>query len=200
MSDPRHFRQRLRHGHRPIQDEVAAEEQASHRIRSYVPELVPGLLQCPEYARVVFRKLATLRDSPRDTEDAVRARLARQRVLTDPVKHVEVVFPESVLRQSVVCPTVVRAQIDYLLGLVTAPSTRWAIIPAECEPPVVAMQNFHLYDDYVSIELSHTEVVSTDPEDIKYYQLILDQLWTVAVDGEAARALLRRVAADMDGR
>ncbi|MGY4967511.1 Scr1 family TA system antitoxin-like transcriptional regulator [Streptomyces sp. 900105245] len=40
--------------------------------------LVPGMLQTAEYARHVLTRHAILMQSPRDTEDTVRARIQRQ--------------------------------------------------------------------------------------------------------------------------
>ncbi|MFF5992564.1 Scr1 family TA system antitoxin-like transcriptional regulator, partial [Prauserella flavalba] len=91
-ADEARWSQQLRAGHRVVQHNVAEAERAARHIRVFSLTLVPGLLQTAEYARYVFASLANLHESPRDTDDAVRARMDRQQVLYDESKQVDLLI------------------------------------------------------------------------------------------------------------
>ncbi|GAA3144464.1 helix-turn-helix transcriptional regulator [Planomonospora alba] len=92
-------------------------ETEARRKRSWQPNLVPGLLQTPEYA-----KAAISADQP--WEDAsvialrVRARMARKWVLTceDPLK-MHAIIGEEALRRPVGGPEVMATQIDQIVRM-----------------------------------------------------------------------------------
>jgi transcriptional regulator with XRE-family HTH domain len=86
-------------------------------IRTYEPELVPGLLQTADYARAAIRA-----GRPADTKEEIdrrtEVRLERQEVLTrtgPPPPKLSVVLNEGVLARLVGGPGVMRAQIEHLL-------------------------------------------------------------------------------------
>jgi transcriptional regulator with XRE-family HTH domain len=86
-------------------------------IRTYEPELVPGLLQTPEYARAVIRA-GRPTDTTEEIDRRVEVRLERQEVLTrtePPPPKVNVVLNEGVLVRRVGTPEVMRAQIEHLM-------------------------------------------------------------------------------------
>lgn len=96
---------------------IGAEEEAT-RIRIYQAELVPGLLQTPDYAHAVIRT-----GRPTDTEDEiaqrVEIRLERQEILVrtnPPPPNVMVVLSEAVLRRQVGSPETMRAQLKHLVS------------------------------------------------------------------------------------
>jgi transcriptional regulator with XRE-family HTH domain len=191
------WNRRLRVGHRAIQETVGKAELAATRIASVSLTLVPGLLQTAEYARHVFTALASLTDSPPDTDAAVQARMERQQVLYDSTKHVELLVSEAALRHPVGPPSVMLAQFDRLIAVQQLPSLRFGIIPMATILPTVVMHDFVIKDEAVTIELSHTEMATGEAEDLALYERLLDLLWSVAVEGEQARALLARIAADV---
>jgi transcriptional regulator with XRE-family HTH domain len=191
------WNRRLRVGHRAIQETVGEAELAATRIASVSLTLVPGLLQTAEYARHVFTALASLADSPPDTDAAVHVRMERQRVLYDSSKRVELLVSEAALRHPVGPPSVMLAQFDRLIAVQQLPSLRFGIIPMATILPTVVMHDFVIKDDAVTIELSHTEMATGEAEDLALYERLLDLLWSVAVEGEQARALLARIAADV---
>jgi transcriptional regulator with XRE-family HTH domain len=85
-------------------------------IRTYEPELVPGLLQTADYARAVIRA-GRPGDTAQEIDRRVEVRLERQEVLTrtDPrPPKVSVVLNEGVLARRVGGPEVMRAQLEHL--------------------------------------------------------------------------------------
>lgn len=93
-------------------------------IRSYSPQIVPGLLQTEDYARALFRTVdpdATKEDINR----LVRGRLLRQRELEISRKRLSVILDEAVLRRTYGGPLVMRPQLARLLR--TPPSPRFVL-------------------------------------------------------------------------
>lgn len=77
------WRRQLQAGHAPKQRALIALEASATLDRTFQPDLVPGLLQTPDYSRHVLAALALLRETPNDVEPAVRLRMQRQAVLCD---------------------------------------------------------------------------------------------------------------------
>ena len=83
----------------------------------YEAQVIPGILQCEEYARTIL--LGTEKRRSEEVERGVEVRLARQRRVTqskDPL-HVWAVIDEAVLDRVVEPPEVMVAQLKHLLSL-----------------------------------------------------------------------------------
>ncbi|MFB9427812.1 DUF397 domain-containing protein [Streptoalloteichus tenebrarius] len=111
-------------------------------IRAFELVIVPGLVQIAEYTRHVFVSLAKFHQTPRDTDEAVRIRLERQRALYDSAKRIELLMCESAVRYFVCPPDVMVAQIDRLLALLSLPTVRLGIIPLDTRLPTVPINGF----------------------------------------------------------
>jgi transcriptional regulator with XRE-family HTH domain len=184
-------------GHQTIQQAVSVAEGDARVIRGFSLGLLPGLVQTAEYARTVFTTLAELYESPRDIDAAVAARLDRQHVLYDSQKQIELLMTETALRHPLAPRAVMLAQLDRLLTVQGLPALRLGIVPANRPLGTVVQHSFSIKDDIVTVELAHTEVATREPADIELYNRLADRLWSVAVEGEQARALLTSVAADL---
>lgn len=191
--DRARWRTRLQGGHQPVQDEVARSEQQATTIRVVETALVPGLVQIPEYARSVFSTLSGLKGTPDDADAAVAARMQRQAVLYDPGKRIELLVTEAALRSPIAPPEVMAAQYDRLHGLIGARSVRFGIIPLDARLPFPLMAGWTILDDEVSVEVEHTEIVTSDPGDVEMYAEAIDALWKVAAEGNDARAIIARL-------
>ncbi|MBB1261624.1 helix-turn-helix domain-containing protein [Streptomyces alkaliterrae] len=97
-------------------------------LREYGTQVIPGLLQTEEYARVIF----TVPDADDDTvEERVRARLSRQqRFLCPDGPLLMAVLDESALRTVIGGPAVMRDQCAHLLALGRQPNIRIQIAAA----------------------------------------------------------------------
>lgn len=94
---------------------LSAEVEAES-LWNWEPQVVPGLLQTPEYAKAVLEPWRKMFPGPRDTDRRVEARLARQQVLTrDPPLELSVVIDESVLRRRFGTGPVMRQQLEHLV-------------------------------------------------------------------------------------
>jgi hypothetical protein len=105
-------------------------------IRSYEPEMIPGLLQVRGYAEAVTDAFFPGR-SAAERERFVALRLARQQVLERP--HDPLVFDavigELALRRQVADETIMRDQIQALLDLSTGSNVTVRIAPIELGHP-----------------------------------------------------------------
>lgn len=190
----------LRTGHRALQEYSQELEGSASCIRLFEVSLVPGLVQTAEYARHVLIHAAELRQTPRDTDDAVRARMSRQQVIYDSSKEIEVLCSEAGLRHPIAPPSVMAAQLDRLLALADMSTMRLAILPIDTPLQAVPLHGFVILDNLVLVETINTEMSITEPPDLALYNRWFDTLWGRAVDGEQARGLLRRLLSFYSGQ
>ncbi|MGH3517014.1 MAG: helix-turn-helix domain-containing protein [Haloechinothrix sp.] len=193
--DQARWKSRLRRGHQPVQTALAQSEQGASTLRGFQTGMVPGLLQTPDYARAVFTVLAALKGAPNDADEAVSARMQRQTVLYDSTKRIELLVTEAALRSPIAPRKVMAAQYDRLMALIGARTIRFGIVPLDVGLPAPAMHGFSILDDLVTVEVLNTEVTTRDPDDVKMYADYLDAMWSVAAEGDEARAILSRLLA-----
>jgi len=110
-------------------------EQAASRLRSYAPSLIPGLLQCREYAEFVFTNW--LGKDATAVHNAVAVRLERQALLTrrrPAPPRLEVMVDEGVLRRRLPDRLGMRKQLAGLVNVSTRPNVRVRVIPFAAGP------------------------------------------------------------------
>lgn len=194
------WRRRLAAGHAPIQRQQASREASATHIVTFELALVPGLVQTAEYARAVLTsaaaEMADVMPKP-DTEAAVTARIRRQEILYDPSKRIEVLVTESALRYRVCPASVLIGQIDRIASLIGLSNLRVGVIPFSRRLPVVPLHGYMVLDNEIVIELNHTELAVTDPNEIAVYRHITELLWSAALESEGARTFLATIASDI---
>ncbi|WP_103534301.1 helix-turn-helix transcriptional regulator [Streptomyces sp. SM11] len=109
-------------------DYIALEAMAES-IRTFQAQLVPGLLQTPEYIRAVT--VASRQwQSADEIEKFVQVRLARQeRLLSDDPLQLWAVVSEAVLLQQVGGPNVMNTQLTHLLASSELPNVTIQVLP-----------------------------------------------------------------------
>lgn len=115
----------LRYAFPPWFRRYAELEWTASVVRMFHPQLFPGLVQTPEYARAVLRT-----GRPTNLDDLVTARMERQHILTrgaDPAS-LWVVLNEAVLTNTVGSPAVMRQQLAHLRKLAETPQHRVQVI------------------------------------------------------------------------
>ncbi|GAA1944814.1 helix-turn-helix transcriptional regulator [Amycolatopsis minnesotensis] len=188
------WRRKLASGYRDRQEEAATDEQAAKRIRAVDFGVVPGLVQIPDYARRVLHLHADLQGLDTDIEAAVAARMARQTVLYDTTKTIEILVAEAGLRYPVAPPDVMAAQLDRLASLIGMSSIRFGVLPLDRAMPYMPMHGYWLLDDVALVEHITAEVRIVDADEVAIYHKLTDRLWNVAAEGEDARAILAATA------
>jgi transcriptional regulator with XRE-family HTH domain len=190
----RSWRRQLAAGHRPVQETWNALVADASTLHVWDSNAVNGMLQTAEYARRIFEHYATLQKSPRDTEDAVRARMRRQEWLYRPGKRLNLLMWEGALRAQVCPPAVLAAQLDRLLGVVGMDTVRLGIVPLEAALQLPPANPFWIFDDrLVIVEDWHAELWLDDTDTLALYRRVWETLNVSAVFGTDAQQVITRV-------
>ena len=160
--------------------------------RIYCSTVMPGFLQTPAYARALMSAITAFQGTPDDVEDAVAARMNRNRILSTGNHRFAMVVEESVLRYRLGDPEVMAGQLGHVLGLMSLPSVSLGVIPFSATArPMWTLEAFTVFDDArVHVELLSAQVTVTAPGEITLYLRAFDKLAELAVYGAEARALL----------
>ncbi|WP_432164851.1 helix-turn-helix domain-containing protein [Streptomyces sp. bgisy031] len=198
-SHSRSWRRQLRAGHKPVQDALTVEYDRSTVLRAWEGAMVVGMLQTPDYARAVFARYAELHQSPRDLDDAVRARVKRQEMLYQPGRIFHIVMWEAALHAGVAAPHVLAAQLDRLVGAIGLDTVKLGIVPLGGGLAVPPANGFWLYDDRLAIvEDWHAELWLDDPDSVSLYRRVWDSLSASAVYGSQAHRVIARARAHLE--
>ena len=93
---------------------------------------------------------------------------------------------------------VLRAQLHHVVSLSTLATVRLGVIPWTAEVREVPLHGFHVYDDrLVVVGLETSTATFTDPRDVGRYLELFDALAQSAVFGDAARAVITGIAAEL---
>lgn len=190
----RMFRQRMRRGQQPVQADYNRLVEASRSVHHFETAWVPGLLQTPAYARIVFTEMVSLHQlDVGDVDAAITTRMERQRYLYDTGKRFEFLLAEPVLRWQFCPPDVLRAQLDRLRAVIGLPNVRFGILPLDAGVTTPPQNAFQLYDSTAIVETFAGETTYS-PDDSAVYVRVLERLWGDARTDDAALTLLESAA------
>jgi transcriptional regulator with XRE-family HTH domain len=189
----RSWRRQLSAGHRPVQDTLTAEYERSAVLRAWEGAMVVGMLQTADYARHIFADQVDLHRSPRDIEEAVRARVQRQQILYQPGRRFHILMWEGALR-ALVCPSeVLAAQLDRLAGVVGLDTVSLGIVPFGARLRLPPANGFWAYDErLVIVEDWHAELWLEDADSVGLYLRVWETLAEAAVYGAEAHRVIAR--------
>ncbi|GAB2449499.1 helix-turn-helix transcriptional regulator [Nocardia tengchongensis] len=193
-------------------DHYVGLEAAARHLISY-QELVPGLLQTPEYARTMIRNFRT-DVSDCDVERRVELRLRRQKIITrksDPVR-LDVVLHESALRRVVGNPRIMANQLRHLANAGTRPTIELRVLSFTAGMPMGLLPGPFVILDFgldlkgrcpeppvVYVESVLTAQIYLQKEtDIQRYRAVSAALHDASLDAEDSRALLRKIAKEYE--
>lgn len=185
----------IQRGAARMQERIGRIERTSVTMRHFHPAVVAGLLQLPDYARVIFSAGGDL--SADEIRMAVDRRMARQALLTEPDRSFTFLLPEGPLRWQVGSPQLMAAQLDHIACIADQPHVRVGVIPWTTAVEVAPVAGFDLYDEravIVGTEAGTTFL--TDPHDVAPYLRLFADLAALACYDDAALTVLRRIAAD----
>jgi transcriptional regulator with XRE-family HTH domain len=192
----------------PVATYAYAEAEAES-VWNWEPQLVPGLLQTPEYARAVRELWHRMFPSPPAEIDRwVEVRLLRQQVLTrDPPLHLSVVIDESVLRRRFGDRSVMRQQLAHLTKASELPNVELRIYPLDRDDPPLGtgafsyMQFRQVHDvplhDIVSVEHHEGTYDLEDEEQTFMYRVAFEYLVRGSLDPEQSRSLISAIVRDV---
>jgi hypothetical protein len=179
----------LQRGLHQKQRELAALEADTHHIRFFLPLMITGLLQTPEYAR------ASLANFPGDHPQAVAKRLDRQAMLYNGSKRFSFVLTEAAVRWQLCEPRVMAVQMGRLASLSELPNIDFGIIPLDAYVPDGPLNTFTMYDERVATaETFGGVIMMRDPRDVAYHLQLFAFFERYAVFGDEVRTLLESYA------
>lgn len=184
-----------------LQRQVAASEQAATAIHVYTPTIIPGLLQTPDYARLLVTSVH--QDRP-DVAEAISQRMQRQAILYEEGRRFEFVIGEAALRWRYGAAAVQLGQLDRLRTAALLPGVQVGVLSFDREVPAWHSHGFTLFeaddgDPYVHVETLTASLNVTEPADVEAYRQALARLRELAVQGEEAQALLVQVMEELSG-
>ncbi len=186
-------------------------EQAAGRLRAYAPNLVPGLLQCREYAEFVFAKW--LGKDATGVHNAVAVRLERQSLLTRELPEpprLEVMLDEGVLRRAIPDRLGMRKQLAHLVNVSTRPNVRVRVIPFAAGPHRAASSGQFTILDFPAVGAAPPEPTTIYCEsltgalyldkvtEVNTYESIWVDLSDVALSEDESDALIHAVIKESD--
>lgn len=191
----RDIRARVRRGLHHAQRDLAALEADAKEIRHFLPAMITGLLQVPDY--LTASTSAPVEPASCDSPRAKAVRLERQAVLHEESKRFEFLLTEQALRWQLCKPSVMATQMDRLVSVSRLPAVRIGVLPLSVQISDGPMNTFVTYDDrLVTLELFSGSVVLRDPKDVEYYRELFDYFAEHALWGDDARGFLAGVAED----
>lgn len=183
-------------------------ESAAYKLTSYVPDVVLGLLQTPEYARVLARA-----NNPDETDDEigqrVQLKVKRQGLITRKSQpaQLDVVLLECALRRVVGSPRTMAAQLRHLANISTSPNVTLRVLPFAAGIPLGdPMGPFTILDfgldnkgkpiepPVVYLESFTGDMYLEKAADVESYYEAHAAIRLAALDEKASRSLLRQVA------
>jgi transcriptional regulator with XRE-family HTH domain len=183
----------VRRGLHHRQRELAALEADATEMCHFLPALITGLLQIPEYMRAAMN--TPVEPAAGDTTKAVALKLERQAVLHDKSKHFEFLLTESAVRWQLCESSIMALQIDRLVSVSWLPNIRLGVLPLSAQIGDGPYHTFVIYDErLVTTELFTGQLVLRDPKDIAHYRALSTFFSVHALWEDDARSFLVKVA------
>jgi hypothetical protein len=181
-----------RSGMRRVQETRRSLYEKTRLFKVYVSTVMPGFTQTPGYAKALMSMITEFQQTPDDVDDAVRARISRNRILGSEGHQFTLLLEESVLRYQVGDKEAMTAQLGHLLSCTALPGVRIGIIPFTAgSRSMWTLESFNVFDDArVHVETLTAAVTVTIPGEVIVYLRAFDRLASLAVYGAEARGLI----------
>ncbi|WP_116951624.1 helix-turn-helix domain-containing protein [Jiangella endophytica] len=186
------WRRMKRNGLRRAQESRTPLYERTRRFRAYSSHLLPGMIQTPAYTEHVLGSIQRRRGLVDDVEQALAARVKRQRLLHRGGRVFAFLVEESLLNTGVGGPDVMADQLRHLTEVASLPNVSLGIVPARPDRDVWPVEDFWIYDSaQVNVELVSGYLTIAQPGEIALYTDTFTQFAELAVYGNEARALIR---------
>ena len=169
--------------------------------RAYQTKVVPGLLQTAGYMTAILAGVRAERGvEVDDIADALAERIGRQGYLLQRGRQFLFVIEEPVLWFRPYGPGIQREQLAHLLDVMKLPSVSLGIIPLRADRHGHRpRESFEITDtDLVTIEMLTGFLSLTHADEVTAYDTAWEQLYSIAVHGKKARALITDTLAALD--
>ncbi|MBT2525260.1 helix-turn-helix transcriptional regulator [Streptomyces flavidovirens] len=171
-------------------------------LRVYDPQIVPGLLQTPQYAEALITG-ALPETAVSDVEKRVNVRLRRQeRILTaDQPLRLWAVIDEAALRRVVGDRQLMREQLEHLVEQSQLPHVTVQILPFDmgAHPGISGHYAILEFPDAADSSVVYIEGVTSDlylekANDVQKYSVMYEHLRAQALNVEASRHFIANIA------
>jgi len=194
------WRRQMRAGMTYFQGGYVPLYERTRVFRVYETTVFPGLLSTAAYSAGVLGFFIEFFGLDSGLEDAVAARMDRQRILYQPAKKFMFLIEEQVLRTRVGDPAVMTEQLGRVLELMSLPTVSLGVIPAGGQRSSFTQGNFWIFDDSrVQVETVSAGLDITQPGEVGLYMRAFERLRQSASYGQDARALIRRALTELAG-
>jgi transcriptional regulator with XRE-family HTH domain len=182
---------------------VGLEAEATE-LRRYDMELVPGLLQTPDYYRAYLR-VAPVSWKPEEIDRMIEFRQTRQqRVIHDDSLRLWVVMNEAVIRRHVGNQPTMKAQLNHLIEMSEKPNITLQVLPFAAGPHPAMDGGFVIIGfpetedpDVIYQESQAGSLYLEESAVIDRYNLVFKHLMAKADDPDRTRDLLGSVAKEV---
>ena len=184
------WRASLRRGLHHKQAELATLEATSSTFRYFLPAMITGLLQTPEYAR------ASLASLPGDHTRALMRRFERQAILYDTGKQFTFLLTEQALRWPLCGAAAMSVQLERIAALSELPNVRIGVIPLDrVAIPEGPLSTFTVYDQVLAtVETFTGALLIRSAQDVALYVDTFRVFEENALFGGEARNFVRQCA------
>ncbi|MHC5903871.1 helix-turn-helix domain-containing protein [Streptomyces sp. S6] len=182
-------------------DEAFEAEAIAIAIRHYLPLLIPGLLQTPEYAEALFRTYRPMATDA-EIEKLVADRMERTRLLDNPTTPaLWVVLDEAAIRRPVGGPAVMAAALRHVAEMIRRRRVIVQVLPFSAGAHAGMGGSLKLMDFEDAPPLCYTEglemgKLEDDPATIVQRALTFNLLQAAALPITESLALIESVAED----
>ncbi|GAB3111910.1 helix-turn-helix transcriptional regulator [Streptomyces calidiresistens] len=176
-------------------------------LRIFEPQVVPGLLQTPEYAEAVIAG-ALPEVAAEEVSRRVQVRLRRQERVHDGSRPLRLwaVVDEAVLRREVGGRSVMAEQLKHLVDVSRRPNVTLQVLPfsSGAHPGVNGQFAIMEFPDATDSTVVYLEGVTSDlylekPNDVQNYGVMYEHLRAQALSPEATREFIQRIAGEGPG-
>lgn len=172
----------------------------AHTIWAWHPIIIPGLLQTPDYARVLYEVVGTPKGQIEE-HLAARIDLQQQTIRREPVPvNLVVVMDEAVIRRQVGTPEGMHAQLMHLVELGEENHVSIQVIPAarganagHVGPFMIA---FLEETDVMFKDVAGEDITTDKRPAVRGGLAIFDRVRTVALSGPESLELIKKVAGE----
>jgi len=182
-------------------------ESAAKVVRTYEPEVIPGLLQVEAYAHAILMRYC-LGASETEITRLAELRMRRQERLREPSFQLWAVVEEAALRNRQLDTHIMRSQIMHLIDISERANVTLQVLLSSQLPgfddhvtikePITHFRfpEEHL-DDVVFIERPSDGVILTDRKEIAHYSQLMSRLGMRAAGTGDVQSLLRKILMEL---
>jgi Domain of unknown function (DUF5753) len=169
-------------------------------ISDYGAGVIPGLLQTPDYARVLHEAILP-ELSPDEIAQRIEVRSIRQRVLSRPdPPQFTAIMDEAVLHRGVGGPAVMREQLKRVVQVASWPNVTIRVLPFRAGAHAALDSTFILLEfatpvpGVIYVDGLVGQIYLERKQDVQRYHQVFDQLWALSLGAQESIDLITEVS------